>query len=443
MLKYYVQTFGCQMNVHESEKLAGALVSLGLAEAAAIEEADVVVFNTCCIRDTAEQKIVGNIGAMKPLKKENPSLFIAVVGCMTQQEGSAEALQKKFPFIDLIMGTTNLDSFRERVKEGLETRERKHVKRLDVVKNDRPDIIEEQETYRTSMPNAWVNIMYGCNNFCTYCIVPYVRGRERSRAPEAILAEIKGLLAEGYKEITLLGQNVNSYGSDRKDTNFLDLLSKIAEIGGKFRLRFMTSHPKDLSDEVIELIAKTPNFCKSIHLPVQAGSNAILKAMHRYYTREQYLDRVAKIRELMPDCGITTDIMVGFPGETEDDFADTIDLVERVRYSNAFTFIYSPRKGTPAAAMEQIPYAVKRERIGKLIALQNQITKEISETYIGKRVEVLCEDAPKAGFVCGRTDNGRLVNFPGEKSQIGQFVTVKITSNRSASLWGVQDDSQE
>lgn len=428
------------MNVHESEKLAGALKTLGLEPCESMDNADVIVMNTCCIRDTAEQKILGNIGAVKPLKRKRPEIFLAVVGCMTQQESAAERLKQKFPFIDLIMGTTNLEQFQERVSmasNALSVKER--PKTVAVEQIEKPKITEDLPTYRTSYPNAWVNIMYGCNNFCTYCIVPYVRGRERSRAPEAILSEIHTLIADGYREITLLGQNVNSYGSDRENTNFYQLLNEISKIDGKFRLRFMTSHPKDLSDEVIDLLAKTPNFCKNIHLPVQAGSTSILKAMNRKYTREQYLSLVQKIREKMPDCGITTDIMVGFPGETEEDFAFTLDLVEKVRYSNAFTFIYSSRQGTPAAKMEQIPYKIKQERIAKLIALQNKITKEISETYLGKTYEVLAEDTPKPGWLCGRTDSGRLVNFPGEREQIGQFLQVKVTMNRSASLWGEID----
>ncbi|MBO7156319.1 MAG: tRNA (N6-isopentenyl adenosine(37)-C2)-methylthiotransferase MiaB, partial [Clostridia bacterium] len=301
----------------------------------------------------------------------------------------------------------------------------------------KPDVIETVTPYRTSYPNAWVNIMYGCNNFCSYCIVPYVRGRERSREPELIIEEVKSLVKAGYKEITLLGQNVDSYGSDRTDgANFYTLLTKLKEIDGKFRLRFMTSHPKDLSEEVIKLIAETPNFCNNIHLPVQAGSNAVLKAMNRKYDRERYFYLIDTIRKYMPDCGITSDIMVGFPGETEEDFQDTLDLVNRVKYHNAFTFIYSPRKGTVAAKMEQIPYVVKKDRITRLIALQNQITLTLSEEYVGKVKEVLVEDAPKANLLCGRTDCGRLVNFSGDKSLIGQFVNVRIDKNKASALWG-------
>ena len=435
--KYYIETFGCQMNVHESEKVAGILVSLGYEETKERAQAKIIVFNTCCIRDTAEKKIFGNIGELKILKRLDKSRIIVIFGCMTQQEGMAELVASKFPFVDIILGTSNVHLLADKIKELEERRARKRGKVIDIDTNERPAVIEDVVPYRTSYPNAWVNIMYGCNNFCSYCIVPYVRGRERSRNPELILEEINSLLKAGYKEITLLGQNVDSYGSDRNDgVNFYTLLKKIAQIDTKFRLRFMTSHPKDLSEEVIKLIAETPNFCNNIHLPVQAGSNAVLKAMNRRYDRDRYFYLIDLIKKYMPDCGVTSDIMVGFPGETEEDFLDTLDLVKKVRYHNAFTFIYSPRKGTVAAKMEQIPYAIKSERIKRLIALQNQITLEISETYIGKIKEVLVEDAPKEGYLCGRTDCGRLVNFKGNKEMVGQFVNVKIEKNKASALIG-------
>ena len=435
--KYYIETFGCQMNVHESEKVAGILVSLGYEETKERAQAKIIVFNTCCIRDTAEKKIFGNIGELKILKRLDKSRIIVIFGCMTQQEGMAELVASKFPFVDIILGTSNVHLLADKIKELEERRARKRGKVIDIDTNERPAVIEDVVPYRTSYPNAWVNIMYGCNNFCSYCIVPYVRGRERSRNPELILEEINALLKAGYKEITLLGQNVDSYGSDRTDgVNFYTLLKKIAQIDTKFRLRFMTSHPKDLSEEVIKLIAETPNFCNNIHLPVQAGSIAVLKAMNRRYDRDRYFYLIDLIKKYMPDCGVTSDIMVGFPGETEEDFLDTLDLVKKVRYHNAFTFIYSPRKGTVAAKMEQIPYAIKSERIKRLIALQNQITLEISETYVGKIKEVLVEDAPKEGYLCGRTDCGRLVNFKGNKEMVGQFVNVKIEKNKASALIG-------
>ena len=435
--KYYIETFGCQMNVHESEKVAGILVSLGYEETKERAQAKIIVFNTCCIRDTAEKKIFGNIGELKILKRLDKSRIIVIFGCMTQQDGMAELVASKFPFVDIILGTSNVHLLADKIKELEERRARKRGKVIDIDTNERPAVIEDVVPYRTSYPNAWVNIMYGCNNFCSYCIVPYVRGRERSRNPELILEEINALLKAGYKEITLLGQNVDSYGSDHNDgVNFYTLLKKIAQINTKFRLRFMTSHPKDLSEEVIKLIAETPNFCNNIHLPVQAGSNAVLKAMNRRYDRDRYFYLIDLIKKYMPDCGVTSDIMVGFPGETEEDFLDTLDLVKKVRYHNAFTFIYSPRKGTVAAKMEQIPYAIKSERIKRLIALQNQITLEISETYVGKIKEVLVEDAPKEGCLCGRTDCGRLVNFKGNKEMVGQFVNVKIEKNKASALIG-------
>ena len=437
MSKYYIETFGCQMNVHESEKLAGVLVSMGYEETLERAQANVIVFNTCCIRDTAEKKIFGNIGELKILKRQDKSRIIVIVGCMTQQEGMAETIAQKFPFVDIILGTSNIHLLKEKIEQLLERRARGRGKVVSIDKNEKPEVNEDVVPYRTSYPNAWVNIMYGCNNFCSYCIVPYVRGRERSRDPELILDEVKSLVKAGYKEITLLGQNVDSYGSDRTDgVNFYTLLQEIAKIEGKFRLRFMTSHPKDLSEEVIKLIANTPNFCNNIHLPVQAGSNAVLKAMNRRYDRDRYFYLIDLIKKYMPDCGVTSDIMVGFPGETEEDFLDTLDLVEKVRYHNAFTFIYSPRKGTVAAKMEQIPYAIKSERIGRLIALQNKITLEISEGYVGKVKEVLVEDAPKEGLLCGRTDCGRLVTFKGTKDMIGQFVNVRIDKNKASALIG-------
>lgn len=420
------------MNVHESEKLAGILENRGLSAVSEASRADVIVFNTCCIRDTAEKKIEGNIGELKALKRSRPDLIIVISGCMTQQKGRAEALKKRFPFIDIILGTNNQYLLGEKIDEVLA----KKKKLIAVDPAEKPAIDEDVPVYRTSYPNAWINIMYGCNNFCTYCIVPYVRGRERSRDPEHILTEIRRAVADGYKEITLLGQNVDSYGSDMDSgMNFYKLLQKIAEIDGKFRIRFMTSHPKDLSEEVIKLISEHPNFCNNIHLPVQSGSDAVLKRMNRKYTRGRYLDLIDTIRKYMPDAGITTDIMVGFPGETEQDFKDTIDLVKRVRFQNAFTFVYSPRNGTPAAAMEQIPADIKKARITELVALQNTISDEISLEYLNKTYEVLVEDEEN-GVCAGRTDSGRLVRFPGERSDIGKFIDVTVTKSKASSLYG-------
>lgn len=430
---YKINTYGCQMNVHESEKLAGILRDLGYTETDNDETADIILFNTCCIRENAEDRLFGNVGALKQLKRAKKELIIAVVGCMTQQSGMAELLKKKYPYVDIILGTSNLEKLTDAV---LDIRRKK---RTLCIQEPTVDPDKQLPVFRTSYPNAWVNIMYGCNNFCTYCIVPYVRGRERSRREEDIIADCKKLLQEGYKEITLLGQNVDSYGSDLSEGNFASLLQKVANLGGKYRVRFMTSHPKDLNDETIEVIANNPNICKNIHLPVQSGSSAVLKAMNRKYTRETYLQIIDKIREKMPECGITSDIMVGFPTETNEDYLETLSLTEKVRFSNAFTFVYSPRMGTPASKMVQLSDEVKKARVTKLVEIQNRISKEISCEYVGKTLEILVEDVnPKyEGTVCGRTDSGRLVTFKGDKSLIGSFVNVKITETQSSALFGV------
>lgn len=435
-MKYTNVSYGCQMNVHESEKIAGILEELGYTPAGSIEESDIIVFNTCCIRDTAEKRAFGNIGAVKPIKKKNKDLIVAVVGCMTEQKGYDKIFKEKYPYVDIVLGTGNLNLLKEKIIE-----KREQGKKTYLTQSCNDPIDETVPQSRTSYPNAWVNIMYGCNNFCTYCIVPYVRGRERSREPEEILKEVRSLVEGGYKEITLLGQNVNSYGndfSDRPEVNFANLLKAVSEIPGKFRIRFMTSHPKDLTEEVVDVIASSDKIMNNIHLPVQAGSDAVLKKMNRKYDRAHYLALIDMIKTKLPGVGITTDIMVGFPTETEEDFSDTLDLVRKVRYSNAFTFIYSVRKGTAAATMPQIDYQTKRRRITELIALQNEITKELSEEYIGNVYEVLIEDVNKKykNAVCGRTESGRLVSCVGDPSLIGTFQNILITEARSASLFG-------
>ena len=435
-MKYYIHTYGCQMNIHDSEKIAGILRDMGYDECNSPEEADVVVFNTCCIRETAEKKIYGHIGQMKKLKRKKPNLIVAVCGCMSQQEGASEHIRQSYPFVDVVLGTGNLNMLRQ----GIENAGRQRLFNTDfccVREEDFPQ-------YRTSYPNAWVNINYGCNNFCTYCIVPYVRGRERSRRPEDILAEVKGLISDGYKEITLLGQNVNSYGKDIEGASFASLLREIGKLPGKFRLRFMTSHPKDLTQDIIDAVAEHKNICNNVHLPVQSGSSRILKAMNRRYDRESYLALVERIKECIPDVGITTDIMVGFPGETEEDFCDTLDLVRKAQFSSAFCFVYSPRKGTPASLMPQIDDAVKKDRITRLLACQNEVTKRISKTMVGKRYEVLVEgnNFRYKDTMCGRTESGRLVNFKCDSSLVGKFVTVKIERASSATLWGVVTEEE-
>lgn len=434
--KYCVVTYGCQMNLHESEKISGILSGMGMSAVNEPENADVVVFNTCCIRDTAERRALGNIGKMKELKKKNKNLLIVVTGCMTQQNGFAENMKERYQYVDVILGTHNISDLENQIRIRLEKK-----KRVAAVL-DTDGYIDDETTpvTRTSFPNAWVNINYGCNNFCTYCIVPYVRGRERSRDMKSIISECEKLINDGYKEISLLGQNVNSYGNDVPDenVNFANLLREVAKIDGKFRIRFMTSHPKDLTEDVVKAIRDNDKICNNIHLPIQAGSNSVLKNMNRRYTREHYLGLIDMIRRYLPDCGITTDIMVGFPYETEEDFLDTMDIVEKVRFSTAFTFIYSVRKGTKAAEMPQIPYEIKQNRIKRLIARQNEITEEISKDYVGNVYEILVEgmQEKKNGYVVGRTESGRLVSAKGDESMIGEFKNVKITAVKNAQLLG-------
>lgn len=422
------------MNVHESEKIAGILSGMGYLECEAPEDADVIVFNTCCVRENAEQHAFGNIGMLKKLKAEKPELVIAVCGCMTQQGNFSEKLLKSYPYVDLVIGTFNIDKFGELLAKKIESK-----KRLVEILEKNGEISESVTPLRSSFPNAWVNVMYGCNNFCSYCIVPYVRGRERSRRADKIVAEIKGLVENGYKEITLLGQNVNSYGKDLKDgSSFSSLLDEIGKLEGKFRLRFMSNHPKDLTEEVVEAIERNPHACKAIHLPVQSGSDRILKEMNRRYTVEDYLGKVAKIRDIIPNCAITTDIIVGFPTETEKEFEDTVSLVEKVRYDGAFTFVYSPREGTKAAAMDgQIPADIKKDRIMRLVDIQNEINREESSKYVGSTVEILFEDYDeKKQKYMGRDERGRMAYCEYPENVVGKFAEVEITSTGGMSLIG-------
>jgi len=431
--KYKIITYGCQMNLHESEKMAGMLHELGYRPTEALEEADLILFNTCCIRENAENHAFGNIGALKQMKKRNPNLIIAVGGCMMQETGKAELLKETFPFIDIMFGTLNLEEFGSLVKEKQASR-----KRIVRIREKEGEIVEYDGAYRTSYPNAWVNIMYGCNNFCSYCIVPYVRGRERSRKPEHIVAEVRKLVAEGYKEITLLGQNVNSYGTDGLGTTFAELLDMVASIEGKFRVRFMTSHPKDFNEDVVKVMQKHRKIMRLVHLPVQSGSNAILKAMNRRYTREKYLEEIEMLRRYFPEAEVTTDIIVGFPGETEEDYLLTEDLVRKANYASAFTFVYSKRQGTKAATMEnQVPEEIQKDRIIRLVELVNSLTRKKSETYLGKTVEILCEGYDeKKGMYLGRDEFGRMGYFKSEKDEVGNFVRLKITDANGISLYG-------
>lgn len=425
MKHYLIKTYGCQMNVHESEKLAGMLKSLGYNETNNAEQADIIVFNTCCIRDSAEQKVLGNIGAVKKLKKQNPNLIIAVCGCMAQENGRKELFQEKYKHVNIVFGTHNLHNFKEYILNF-----EKSKKNIYDIWEKEVEINENVEMYRTSNNNAWVNIMYGCNNFCTYCIVPYVRGRERSRTIEDITAEVKTLVNEGYKTITLLGQNVNSYGNDfSDDTNFAKLLRTLCALKGDFKIKFMTSHPKDLTDEVINVIATEPKMSKVIHLPVQSGSNRILKLMNRNYTVEHYLELIKKIKQQVPNYFISTDIIVGFPTETEEDFMATYNLVKEVNYGGVFGFIYSKRTGTIAEKMDgQVSDEIKHDRVNRLLKLSKQIIKEQNLALVGTVNEALVESKTENGYLA-TLDNGKNVILQtSENIKIPSFVNVKVNS---------------
>ena len=434
-LKYYIETWGCQMNEEDSEKLSGMLKSIGYSKTDNLNEAGIIIYNTCCVRENAENKVFGNLGELKHLKKKNPDLIVAVCGCMMQQEGMADKILSKFPHVNIIFGTHNAYKFPEylnRVRtEGVQVKE---------IFNKETEIVEGLPIDRESSVKAFVTIMYGCNNFCTYCIVPYVRGRERSRKSEDIINEIRDLVAKGYKEITLLGQNVNSYGKGlEEDIDFAKLLRKINEVEGLERIRFMTPHPKDLTKDVIMAIKECDKLCEQVHLPVQSGSNRILKKMNRHYTQESYLELVELIKKEIPGVSITTDIIVGFPGETEEDFLDTLDLVNKVQYDSAFTFIYSRRNNTPADMMlNQVPDADKHHRFDRLIKAVNESVIRKNKEFEGKTVEVLVEGPSKndESKFTGRTRNGKLVNFSGENVKAGDLVNVKIVRAQPFSLIG-------
>ncbi len=434
MSKYFhITTYGCQMNVHESEKIAGILSRMGYTACDNIEDSDIAVFNTCCIRENAENHAFGNIGMLKKLKAKKRDMLIAVGGCLTQQIGKADNLHDKFPYVDIIFGTHNLNGLEELINKKL--RQKKAVIEID---DSEGAICEGEKPLRTSYPNAWINITYGCNNFCSYCIVPYVRGRERSRRSADIIKEAQGLIAQGYKELTLLGQNVNSYANGTNDLSFPELLKRIAGIEGKFRLRFMTSHPKDFSEELARVIAENPKICRAVHLPVQSGSDSVLKAMNRKYTAADYIKKIEILKKYVPDCAVTTDLIVGFPNESEEDFKATLSLVKQVGFASAFTFVYSKREGTVAAKMDgQIPEEVSKRRIMKLIELVNAQTREQTSHYVGKTVEILCEDYDeKRGKYLGRDEYGRMAYFSSVENKKGEFVKVKVGSANGMSLYG-------
>ena len=431
---YFIVTYGCQMNAHDSEKLAGMLEDMGMTAAERKEDADFVLHNTCCIRDNAERKALGNVTWLKEIKKKRPGLMIGVCGCMVQEPGMAEKILRQYPFVDVAFGTGNIHRLPELLLRAVDTR-----RRVVAVPEEQSTLIEGLPIRRESPFQAYVTIMYGCNNFCSYCIVPYVRGRERSRSADDILREVEALQKNGVQEIMLLGQNVNSYGNDMPGgVTFPQLLHRVSQTGIP-RIRFMTSHPKDLSDELIEEIASNPALCRHLHLPVQSGSNRILAAMNRRYTRESYLEKVEKIRRAAPDVGLTTDLIVAFPGETDQDFEDTLSLTRQVGYDSAFTFIYSPRTGTRAADMPgRIDPALATERIERLIALQEEKTAGVFSSLIGTRETVLVTGASKrnARQLTGKSSRNISINFEGSDDLIGRIVPVVITAASKTTLKG-------
>lgn len=443
---YHIVTFGCQMNERDSETLAGMLEEMGYTPTKDKTKADVVLLNTCSVRENADKRFFGVLGQLKNERMDRPDMTVGVCGCMMQQEHVIAALKEKYPWVDLVFGTHNIHRFPQMLHEA-----RRQQASLVDIWDEGGAIVEHLPAKRAYPYKAYVNIMYGCNNFCTYCIVPYTRGRERSRQPEEILAEVELLAQSGTKEVTLLGQNVNSYGKSpygagsyhrdgaQRGPDFAGLIRAIDAIPGIERIRFMTSHPKDISEALIRAYGECVHLCKHIHLPVQSGSDSVLKKMNRHYSREQYLDIVAKLKEVCPSIALTTDIIVGFPGETEEDFLDTLDLVRRVRYDSAFTFLYSPRKGTPAEHYEnQVPEQIQHDRFDRLIDEIHKIQGEKSAAYQGKILPVLVEGPSRTNpeVYTGRTDSSKVVDFPGDSSMIGKILPVRITRARTFSLYG-------
>ena len=473
MKTYRIITFGCQMNEHDSEVISGMLSQRGYMEAAETAgDPDIIIINTCSIRENADKRFFGTLGQLKKLKARKPDFVVCVCGCMMQQEHVTTRIRRSYPWVDVIFGTHNIHEFPDMLQELYDNRSKaagaeaaggpdiqpadakasyalaKHEirssrqTRVDRIYEDTDEIVEGLPAKRLYRHKSFVNIMFGCNNFCAYCIVPYTRGREKSRRPEDILAEVRDLVTDGVKEVTLLGQNVNSYkGTDEagKQWDFTDLIYALNEIEGLERIRFMTSHPKDLSDRLIEAFARCDKLCYYIHLPVQAGSSRVLKRMNRKYSREQYLELVRKLREAVPDIAISTDVIVGFPGETEEDFLQTLTLAEEVRYDSAFTFLYSPRPGTPAAEYEdQVPETVKHERFNRLVETMNSISAEKNAVYVGRTCRVLVDgpDKKDSGMLNGRTEEFKLVDFEGPAEITGQMVDVEITGSNTFSLRG-------
>ena len=439
-LTYHVTTFGCQMNARDSEKLVGILDEVGYTEVED-ENADFVIYNTCTVRENANQRVYGRLGYLHSIKKKKPHMMIALCGCMMQEAQVVEKLKKSYSFVNLIFGTHNIYKFSELIVTALESDRMV----IDIWK-DTDKIVEDLPSERKYAFKSGVNIMFGCNNFCSYCIVPYVRGRERSRNLKDIVREIEKLVEDGVKEVMLLGQNVNSYGKNLEEpVTFAQLLKEIEKIEGLERIRFMTSHPKDLSDELIEVMKDSKKICRHLHLPLQSGSSRVLKEMNRHYDKEKYLDEVKRLREQIPDIAITTDIIVGFPGETEEDFLETMDVVKQVRYDSAFTFIYSKRTGTRAATMEnQLPDYVVKDRFDWLLKEVQTISSEKAKCYEGKVVPVLAEemDDQKDGYVTGRMDNNSIVHFPGTEDMIGNIYNVKLDECRGFYYMGeIKEDA--
>ena len=430
--KAYVETYGCQQNEADSEKLRGYLTQSGYAICQEADGADVVVMNTCSIREHAEQRVFGNLGALTHTKRRHPTQKIFLCGCMAGEEKVSARVKESYPYVDGVFSTHHLWQFPEILYNVLTKKKRQFY-----VADEAGSIAEGIPQVRDSKLKAWVSIMYGCNNFCTYCIVPYVRGRERSRRPEAILEECRQLAERGCKEITLLGQNVNSYGKDLDcGTDFADLLAQIAQLPGDFLIRFMTSHPRDASTKLFDTMAKYPKIAKQLHLPFQSGSSRVLKAMNRHYDRETYLSKVRYAKSVMPELVLTSDVIVGFPGETEEEFEETISLIEEVRYDSLFTFIFSPRTGTPAAKMEDpTPKEEKNRRFDKLCARQNAISEDIHKSYIGKTLRCLVDGKDKDNLTA-RTEGGRLVRFQGPETLIGSYQNLRITGATTWSLTG-------
>lgn len=433
--KFYIRTYGCQMNEHDTEVMAGIFMELGYEPTESVEDANVILLNTCAIRENAENKVFGELGHLKQLKMENPDLLLGVCGCMSQEESVVNKILKTYQHVDMIFGTHNIHRLPSILQEAYMSKEM-----VVEVWSKEGDVIENLPKVRRGNIKAWVNIMYGCDKFCTYCIVPYTRGKERSRRPEEIIQEVRKLAAAGYQEITLLGQNVNAYGKDFEDMKYGlgDLMEEIRKIDIP-RIRFTTSHPRDFDDQLIDVLAKRGNLVEHIHLPVQSGSSNILKIMARKYDREQYLELVRRIKAAIPDVALTTDIIVGYPNETDEQFEDTLSLYKEVGYEAAFTFIYSPREGTPAAKMEDnVPMEVKKKRLQRLNDLVNEMSKKAMEKYEGQVVEVLVEGESKNNpdVLAGYTRKNKLVNFTGPKTVIGELVKVKITEAKTWSLNG-------